>query len=79
MDASLRLVEDLPPHVVPVLFQHYRPHRILHSWMTCAVTLLGSVPISAKRPVEAGGCRNFTDPGLHGACSWAHGTLRDRS
>lgn len=54
-----QLVEDLPLHAVLALSLPHHRHRILHFRMTCAVTLFGSVPISAKRPVEEGGCPNL--------------------
>lgn len=54
-----RLAEDLPLHADHALSLHRHHHRILHFRMTCAVTLFGSVPISAKRPAEAGGCPNL--------------------
>lgn len=54
-----RPVQDLRFHAVPAL--SLRPHRrqILRSPMTSAAILFGSVPISAKRPAEAGGCLNL--------------------
>jgi len=53
-----RFVQDLDLHAVPALSQLPHRHRILHSRMTCATTLFGSVPISAKLRAEAGGRPN---------------------
>lgn len=54
-----RLVQDLLFHAVPAHCHLHHRHRILRSRMTCAVTLFGSVPISAKRLAEAGGRPNL--------------------
>jgi hypothetical protein len=54
-----QLVEDLPFHAVRALYLRHHRHQILRSPMTCEATLFGSVPISAKRPAEAGGCPNL--------------------